>query len=456
MKPLYLKDILTRIGGQVVHGSDNLLAENVVTKAYELRDNTLLFHLNKKEKLNLQQCQTFHSCVVVIEKLFDLTSFEHNLTVVKVPSVREAYWRFIHYYRSLLNIPVIGVTGTCGKTTTKEMIRHILMERYKVQSTYLSHNTLDANLPYLLGIDDNTQKAVFEMGVYGPGDLRLSCEYFLPDIGVITTIGIDHLIACKKVDTYIKAKTEIIEGMSQTGTLILNADNEHIKKLDMQSFQGNIIFFGFNEQSHFRALNVRYADAGMEFTLQYQDQIEQLYVPGYGEHNVHNALAAIAAVYATGFPIKEAGERLRSFKHVERHLQVYSGIQGCTIIDDTWSSNPTSLEAALKVLTNIAQGKKTIAVIGNMSLLGKSTRKLHAMIGEKIVEQGINVLVTIGNEAKETGRQALNKGMNPNDLFFCESGSQLKQILSEIVDEDSIILLKTSAEDAYLRRFFTF
>ncbi|WP_077212523.1 UDP-N-acetylmuramoyl-tripeptide--D-alanyl-D-alanine ligase [Bacillus dakarensis] len=454
MKSLFLKDILTHIEGQVVYGASNILVENVVKKPYELRDSTLLFHLNTKENLNLNQFKSYRSCVLVSEKLFDFTTLEQDITVVKVPNVRRAYWSFIHYYRSLFNIPVIGITGTCGKTTTKEMIRHILKERYKVQSTYLSHNILDANLPYLLGIDQDTQAAVFEMGVYGPRDLKISSKYFVPDISVITTIGIDHLNGCKNVETYIKAKTEIIKGMSQTGTLILNADNEHLNKLDLHAFKGNVIYFGFNEKAHFRASNVRYTCNGMEFTLHFDNQMEHLYVPGFGEHNVQNALAAIAAVYTMGFPIKEAGDRLRDFQHVERHLQVYSSIKGCTIIDDTWSSNPTSMEAALNVLKNISNGKKTVAVISRMSLLGKSTRKLHAGIGEKVVEAGIDVLVSIGDEAVEIGRKALNLGMNENKVFFCKDSSELMELLPNIVEEDSIILLKTSGEDAYLRSFF--
>ncbi|MHC1681813.1 MAG: Mur ligase family protein [Clostridiaceae bacterium] len=449
MKVLYLKDILNVIGDFHLSNVDNIKIKNVVDDSDDLESNTLLFHLRSSRSLDFDSFKKYHSYVIVVENTSkNSIEIKDDFIIVNVSDVRKAYWKFIKYYRDLFDIDVYAITGTCGKTTTKEMLSHILSEDHKVQATIRSKNANRFNLGYLTGIDDETDVAVFELGVsYYPGDLSGCCRYFSPTIGIITTIGIDHIKRCGSVENYIKAKGEMLEGLSYKGTLILNADDNNIKKIDLTPYKGRIIYFGKSANADFRIISTSYGKNGMDFVLRHDDIDYDIFVPGYGEHNVYNATAAITGAYIQGIRIKKSAKRLKSFKHIESHTQLFEGIKGCTIIDDTWSSNPLSVEMALDVLKNLGKRKNKIAVIGQMDLLGPETESEHKRIGKVVVEKGVDFLILRGDIAKIIGESALEHGMKNRDIIFCKDSEDVVDILKNIVDEDSIVLVKTAWYD---------
>jgi len=449
MKSLPLKAIVEKIDGKILQGADNLIIDDFVTRTKGLAQGALLFDLYHDKYENTDIYPESHSCAVVTDEPINFTWLGENITVIQVADIDEACWKFIKFYRSLFKIPIIGVTGTCGKTTTKEMIKHILSHNYKVSATYKSYNASFRNLGYLLDIDDDTQAAVFEMGVASQGDINTSCRYFKPQVGIITNIGIDHLQAFETLNAYIKAKAEFLKGLGFKGTLILNADDENIKKIDLSKFKGNIVYFGFGDKSDFKVSNVKHAKEGLKFILKHKDKLYNFIIPGYGEFNAYNAAAAIAAAYVIGCDIKEAGGRLASFQNVERHFEFNQGINESTVIDDTWSTNPTSAEAALKLLKSLSRGKKTIAVLGRMSLLGKRSSEYHYKIGEKVSEIGIDQLIAIGVGAWEIGLGALQKKMNQNNVYFCKDTNETYKVLKEVLDKNSVVLVKTTMEASY-------
>lgn len=444
IKSLPLKTIVENINGKIEQGTGNLMITDLVTRTKRLIQGGLLFDLYHDLYINPNLYHQNFSCAIVTDKPANFSGLGENITIIRVADINEASWKFIEFYRSIFTIPVIGVTGTCGKTTTKEMIKHILAGTYKVNATYKSYNASFRNLGYLLDIDEDTQVAVMEMGVAAAGDLKTSCFYFKPQVGVITNIGIDHLQAFGTLDAYIKAKAEFLEGLDFKGTLILNGDDENIKRIDLQKYKGDIIYFGLSEQAHFKASNIRQLKGGLKFVLQHHDGVYNLFVPGYGEFSVYNAIAAIAAAHSIGFDIEEAGVRLLSFQHVEKHFELQEGLNGSTIIDDTWSTNPTSTEAALKLLKNLSQGKKSIAVLGEMSLLGNQSSIYHHKTGEKVAEIGIEQLIVIGNGSREIGMGALHKGMKQDNVHFCKDAAETYEVLKKSLDENSIALIKTS------------
>ncbi|MDF2685903.1 MAG: hypothetical protein K0S55_1084, partial [Clostridia bacterium] len=232
MKNLPIKNIIEKIDGKILQGTDTLIITDIITRSRSVRHGFLLFDIYHDNEINLLSNADCPSCAVVTDKPLSIGMFSDNITVIQVADINIAYWKFIDFYRSLFNIPVIGVTGTCGKTTTKEMIAYILSEDYKVNATHKSFNADFRHLGYLLDINDDSQVGVFEMGVASPGDLKRCCRYFKPQIGIITNIGIDHLQQFDSIDSYIMAKAEFIEGLDYKGTLIINADDKNIKKID--------------------------------------------------------------------------------------------------------------------------------------------------------------------------------------------------------------------------------
>lgn len=447
MKSIILKDIINVIGGKLKYGDDSIKVKNAVIRNKYLKDNTIFFNLDKTDKINWSEYGKYKNFIIVTENIDYSLKVQKEFTIVIVKDINDAYWRFIKYYRDLFSIPVIAVTGTCGKTTTKEMTKHILSKFYNVNATYLSKNSLSMNLPYLMDIDDNTQAAVYETGVAYPEDLLISCKYFSPNIGIITNIGIDHLDGCKTHENYIKAKATMIQGLNYKGALILNGDDENIKKINLDSFNGNIVYFGTNENCDFRAINIKYGKKGMEFTITHEKTQYKAVLPGYGNHNVYNALASIAAAYTLGISITDSAKILKTYKYVSSHTQLRNGINGSTIIDDTWSSNPTSTKAALKVLKKLSKGKKTIIILGKMSLLGEYETRFYSEIGELVYETGIDTLITVGGVTKAIAKRALELGMDKSDVYMFKNGYNLFGVMKSLLDEDTILLVKTSMLD---------
>jgi UDP-N-acetylmuramoyl-tripeptide--D-alanyl-D-alanine ligase len=301
----------------------------------------------------------------------------------------------------------------------------------------------------LLGIDDKTEVAVFEIGVYYyPGDIINSCKYFCPTVGIITNIGVDHLNRCGTIENYIKAKAELLEGMSHKGTLILNADDENIKKIDLTPFKGRIIYFGKNAKAEFMAISISYGKDGMNFILRHNNKDYYAFVPGYGEQNVYNALAAIAGAYVKGISIEESLRRLKYFNHIKSHLQIFEGIHGCTVIDDTWSSNSLSVEKALDVLKTLGINKNKITVLGHITLLGEATQSEHEKVGKLVVEKGADFLIVRGDIAKIIGETAISFGMNRNNIFFCKDSTEVIEVIKRLANENSLILVKTDWYDS--------
>ncbi|MGG1675523.1 Mur ligase family protein [Neobacillus sp. NRS-1170] len=445
MKPLFLQDILEQIGGTNVKGSRNPLIQNVVYRPKKIKDFTLLFYRYHDMKIEKNLFKKYKSVVVVTELPDKFKDLSEDVIIIKVSNIEKAYWKFISYYRQLFQIPVIGITGTCGKTTTKQMVKHILRQYYKVHSTFLSNNQRSLNLKYLLGIDDETEAAVFEMPVASPGYLTNTIQYFQPQIRILLNIDVYHLTDSKTPEAYMKAKAEIINGLDpQTGIIILNADDENIKKvLDVNGYQ-HVIYFGLSDGCHFRAKDIQYEERGMKFLLAHQNQTFPVFVPGYGKPNVYNALASIAAASSAGMDVKECCERMSSFEQMNEHLEFHIGAGGCTIIDDTWNAAPLSMASALEVLQETSSTKMKIALLGYMPQLGESKYALeqYARMGEKAVETNLDHLVIVGDETAEIGRKALEIGMDPSKVHFCKNGIEIYQLIEPYLNQNTALLMK--------------
>ena len=440
MKPLSVKQIRSTIAGELIQGSDHVI---IHFGAYRLKQikkqNTILF--SNKKIINWDALKKYFPLVLVTDQEFRKNGQLEELTVIKVTDMEEAYWKFVNYYRSLFQIPVVAVTGTSGKTTTKEMIRHILSAEKNVSSTNSSNNSRTAHLYYLLSIDDDTEAAVFETAVGEPGDVLKAGEYFKPTIGIITNIGAHHLNYCKTLEAYINAKGEMVRALNNSGVLILNAEDINSRKIDLKNFRGRIIKVGIDSTCHFIATDIRYCDDGMQFTVQYEQNTYPMFVPGFGEHQVYNALAAIAAVHEIGVDLSEIAARLKTFQNLSKHLQVFEGINGSTILDDTWSMTTTSLEAALNVLNDLGKTKKRVAVLGTITDLGSWGYTIHERAGEIVCEKGVDVLITVGEHARIMADQAVKNGLNAQVYTF-KNSPLAYDLLTKIVDDQTIVLIK--------------
>ncbi|WP_397538258.1 Mur ligase family protein [Rummeliibacillus pycnus] len=385
--------------------------------------------------------EPYSPLIIVTDSEYRQNKIPEDVIIIKVVSAEEAYWKFVNFYRYQFKIPIVAITGTSGKTTTKEMIKHILSFEKKVTATNLSNNSRTAFLQYLLSIEDDTEAAIIETPVGSPGDISKAGKYFKPTIGIITNIGAHHLNYCKTLEGYIEAKGEMVQVIEPNGTLIINSEDVNTSKIDMTNFRGRIIKVGKHMSCEFRASHIRYNLNGMQFTLHHNMKDYEIFVPGFGEHQVYNALTSIAAVYGMGVTIPMAANHLQSFQQLNKHLQLFEGINHSILIDDTWSLTTTSLKAALQVLNELGKDKKKVAVIGTITDLGSSGYKIHEQAGELIHDIGVDVLITIGEHASIMAEKVMNLGMDI-PVYKFKNSTLVPQLLRDIVDNNTIILIK--------------
>jgi UDP-N-acetylmuramoyl-tripeptide--D-alanyl-D-alanine ligase len=452
MKPLFVSEIRTLVNGTLIHGSDDLLINNVAYYLEKMKKpNTLLF-LRSYRNVDSDIIRSCVPCALISNKCSaDILGIE-GCTIILVEDIQSAYWQFVEYYRSLFQLPVVAVTGTCGKTTTKDMINHILKNKFKVHVTHASANGRTGHLSNLIGIDETTEAAVFETAVGKPGDIINSGKYFKPTIGIITNIGVDHLDYCKTVEGYIKAKAEMVNVLAENGVLIVNADDEKSKQIPLNNFVGRIVYFGIHNPSDFKASEIHYGENGMDFVLTLKNTEYSIFVPGYGEHQIYNALAAFAAIHEMGLEIgiSEAAERLRSFKNMPRHLEMLPGSGGSIILDDTWKISLNSLESAFKVLYEVGKEKKRMAILGGIPSLGNYREEVYRNIGEMIARTRLDVLISVkktaGKMVLKMAKYAKKKGWS-GKVYTLEHYNDAFRLLKETLDEQCILLVKGDMYD---------
>ncbi|SFC10180.1 UDP-N-acetylmuramoyl-tripeptide--D-alanyl-D-alanine ligase [Bacillus sp. OV322] len=443
MKPITVKQLVSIVDGTLEKGDKKLLLKGAVYRGDKLRStHSIVFH-RKRIGMTKEILEKFVPCVVVTTDLSGEWSSIEGLSIIAVNDIEKAFWKFVDYYRKSISAPVVAITGTCGKTTTKDMIVHILHHERNVQATRRSNNSRLMSLQYLLKMNRHTDVGVFETAVGVPGDLKTHLRYFKPDIGIITNIGVYHLDGCKTLEQYIAAKAEMLEGIAEGGTLFLNADDKNTGKIDLTKFKGRIVWFGVKNKVDFQAKRLRYINNGMSFYLITGKRSYPVFVPGYGEHQVYNALAALAAVSELGMEMSMAIHYLANFKNEEKHLEILSGIQGSTILDDTWSSAPLSIEAALNVLNKIGKGKQKAVLIADIKRLEDYSLQYHREVGDMIASSEVDVLLTVGEQAKEIGNRAREKGWQ-GKLFSFENIKGLPETIRAILNPDTILLFKST------------
>lgn len=441
MKHILTSTVKEIVKGILVTGSEDRLILDVkpnIRRVY--KPNTLTF-VWENESLDWDIIKKYSPCTIITSRFFKKYKSIDNCSVILVNNVENAYWSFVSYYRSSFDIPVIAITGTSGKSTTKEMIKHILNLYLKVTETKGNLNSCGRSLQYLLSIDNSTQAAVFETAVGGPGHVAFACKHFKPTIGIITNIGAYHLDECRTVENYIKAKAEMVSGLDDKGVLILNSDDEKTKKISLENFKGRIIYFGIKNKAQYQASNMEYRNNRINFLLTFQNVKYPVNLQGYGDYQVYNAMAAMAAVHELGIGMADAAEILASYKNLPSHLQILDGINGSILIDDTWNYNLTGLTAAFNALDNLAQGKKKVVMLGGMGKLGEHYEEITTGAGNLIADHEIDNLIIIGDTAESVANAVKKRGGKTSiNIFKDDLG--IYDLLKGLLDDNTVVLIK--------------
>ncbi|MFB5196097.1 Mur ligase family protein [Neobacillus sp. KR4-4] len=448
MKTLLLENILTAMNIQPHEKQKGIWIETVTDDRSEIESHTLYFRFNNRE-VPVERIKKYKNVFIVTDTPFSHMESLHPNQIIMVKNLKDSFFKFTSYYRHLFSIPVVAITGTCGKSTTKEMLKHILEDTHNVQSTISSKNADYYNLSYLLGIEEDTDVAVFETAVSKKGDMTASCKYFYPTMGILTMIDVDHTDQIRSFDDYLAEKAKIMQGMNNEGILILNSDDPYLSSIDTSKFKGEIITFGKNKNAIFRIKRYQYTSLGMTFWMEYMQNEYRGYIPGLGEHSVYNSVASVAAAAMLGVDIHYALKRLASYPHMRSHFQVMDGRNQTILVDDTWKSNPASLRTGLETLSKIAlPSQRKIAVLGRMAALGKYADEEYEKAGHLIASSGVDILITKGFIAKDFQKPAIEAGVKPQHVYHFSDPDEMKRFFDSFLRPNDIVYFKTGGNDS--------
>ena len=343
-------------------------------------------------------------------------------TVLDVKDGLKAYHKIAADHRHKFDIPVIGVTGSSGKTTVKDMIASILSQKYKTLKNEENYNNEIGVPKTLLQLNKSHHAAVIEMAMQGLGEIDEIAKIASPTIAVITNIGETHLKQLKTKKNIARAKAEIIDHVRRGGYIILNADDEYYKYLA-----------GYARRRGLKIISFGMTSAGMSKNAKL---LKSLKLPG--KHNIYNALAAIAVARILKIPDIKIAAGLKKVKTSKHRMKIIKK-RGVTIIDDTYNANPSSMKAALGMLGSI-NGRR-IAVLGDMLELGPRTIKYHKEIGEFAVAQGVDILIGVGKLAKHYVVAAKKRGAT---TLYAKTTSDAAGKLNKLINSGDKILIKGS------------
>ncbi|WGF38690.1 YheC/YheD family protein [Lysinibacillus capsici] len=342
-------------------------------------------------------------------------------------------------------LPIIAITGSAGKTTTKAFVGSILSKKWNVFESKDYWNTTEHTKKHKEEINDTHQAVVLEYGMAYPGIITNHCSIIQPNISIVTNIGLAHVGNFDgDVRGVAKAKSELIHGMDQQGLLIVNQDDDNSRYLETQQFKGKIITVGIKKEADYRAYDLQYKDVGMSFKMKLHGQEIELYIPILGEHHVYNALNAVAVADLLGFSPLDIQAGL-NFKKPPRRLTIYNCRDDITVIDDTVHSHPQGVRAALDVLKNIATNRK-VAIIGQMRELGILREEEYRKVGEYVYEIGIDEFITYGFRTDEMSNAAISKGMDPSRVHHFINKDQLHALLEKLIKPHDTILVKGASK----------
>ncbi|MFT9846598.1 UDP-N-acetylmuramoyl-tripeptide--D-alanyl-D-alanine ligase [Aneurinibacillus sp. REN35] len=344
----------------------------------------------------------------------------------------------------ILRKPVIAVTGSAGKTTTKEMIASILRRKWRIFASYRSFNQHTCSARNAKRIQPFHRAAVLEFGMGARGQIRKHCQFIQPNMGVVTNVGTAHIgNVGGSVAGIAQAKSELIKYMKQTGYLVTNADDPNSKLLETEAFKGTMVTVGVHEEADFRATHVRYAKNGMAFDVMIDGETHTFSIPIFGDHNVYNALNAIAIAYGLGFSPQEMKTGLGIYKRTPHRMNVFRYAPDITLIDDSCSANPNAVRAAIDVLNKVG-GETKLAVLGTMLAMGKYSTKAHTEVGEYVAQAGIDYLYTYGKKAKIIAASAIKAGFPAERVRTFESEPALRRAILAHLRPHTTILVKAS------------
>lgn len=442
MEVLSLDEIVNAFCGHVIRADRSAKIQGISTDSRNIRKGDLFFAL-KGEHFDghrfVMQAIDAGAVGAVVSSEINLDSGRENVSVIQVKDTVTALGDLAKYYRQKIEAKIIGITGSNGKTTTKEMTHHLLSRFGPAVKSQKSFNNFIGVPVTIFEIENRHRYGVLEMGTNAPGEIRRLSEIGAPDVAVIVNVSKTHLKGLGSIEGVALAKGEILEHLRKGGVFVYNMDNPWCVKI-AQGFKGKTVSFGFHPHAQIRCTEAKKKDAGYVLGI---NGCFEIYFPVPGHHNINNCLASFAVCHALGHTIHGLKDAFSSFNLPHMRIE-QQRIGNITLINDAYNANPESVRAALDYLSEIDTAGRKVFVCGDMLELGDESSQLHREIGETVARRNIDVLWTVGEHAAEIARAAKVSGMPEKRVISFKNVGDIEVSEIQELKENDTVLVKGS------------
>lgn len=443
MEKLSLKEIAHAVSGKIVAGDENLYITFVSTNSRNVEGNTLFIPIigERVDAHNFIDQAFERGAVATLTSRGISENYQpnENRAYIQVKDTLLALQDLATYYRNQFDIPIIGITGSVGKTTTKEMIAEVLETKYRVLKTSGNMNS-QIGLPLtIFGIEKNHEVAVIEMGMSEIGEMEKLAKIARPTIGVITNIGVSHIGQLKSQDNILKEKLNMINGFNKDNNLYLNGNDSLLAKVNEFYSNATIFSFGTTEACNYKASNIQTINGETHFVYSDKEETQDVILGVLGVHNVYNGLVALAIAKQLNIDLSVAKKGLGQYRPIAMRGQI-EDINGIKIIDDTYNASPDSIKGAIEVLLHLDSKGRKIAVLADVLELGEISYDCHYDIGSFVATTKINEVVAIGNEARAIVRSIRDSKANIVANTFTNNENAIAYLKVKLKEGDAVLV----------------
>ena len=435
-----ISDILKATGGKLIAGNGQGEITDINTDTRIIREGMLFVALigdSFDGNDYVQQAVNAGAVGCVVSK-----EVKADTNLILVEDTTKALGQIAKYHKERFAVPFVGVTGSVGKTTTKDMISCALSAKFNVLKTQKNFNN-HIGLPLtLLRLRGEHQIGVVEMGMSGFGEIDYLASLATPEVAVFTNIGLSHVEKLGSRENILKAKSEILNHLSSDGLVVYCADDDLLVTLKGKTGHKYISYGIENKEADIIGTHITANESSTSFDIIYENKTYSAQIPVLGDHNVKNALAAFIVATHFGAEPTAVIEALKSFVPGQMRQNILH-TNGITVINDCYNASPSSAEAGIKILNQL-KGARKIAVLGDMLEMGELSDYAHRLVGKYVVDFGVDFLVTVGKKSNAIADGAIQNGFSPENTASFENNAQAIEFLDKFIKQGDIILVKAS------------
>ena len=449
MRDVTVKDILECTDGTLIVGNESLVCKTFSKDTRTIKEGDIYIGIKGKDfdgNVFWKRALDNGAMGVIVQGIeFDKQDIEtyQDKVIIQVEDTLQALYKLASYKRDAHNVPVIAITGSVGKTSTKDLVANVVAQKYKICKT-IGNNNNNIGMPFtILNAQNDIEAFVLEMGMNHFGEIHLLSEIAKPNICIITNIGTSHIGNLGSRENILKAKLEILDG-AKNPYMVINNDNDLLHKwYEENKDKINIKTYGINEKSDIQAKEIQLYENGSEYHIQLNNKEEKIKVPVGGEHFVLNSLCAIAVGELLDIENDDIKRGIETFSLTKNRMEIIELKNGIKIINDAYNSSVESVKASLSYMNHMKANRR-IAVLGDILETGEFAKQLHEEIGKTVCENQVDILICSGQNAEYIAESARENGFDEKNIYYFEKKDEIINLLKQIIQAEDVILFKAS------------